>query len=156
MVQSLVIYFMLFFLLSIIFIGSVSSFTVIVSVLSAAVLALIIVFKLEYLISIRKINLLKILKFILYLVPSIYIGSVHAVAVCLRSKGKPQTELVCCRLRTKDEFHQNIICQGITLTPGTLVTEKNGDMIYVLKFKEYKESPEEGFDKIFKHKEKDG
>ena len=92
---------------------------------------------------------MKILKYLFVLIISIYSSSFTMLKHILCHKGSFETETVCCDLVTKSSVYQMLICIGITLTPGTIVSKKEGDRIEVFKIKDGKDAPHLVFDRIF-------
>lgn len=92
---------------------------------------------------------MKLVKYLLVLLKNIYTSSFWMLWQIVKTKGALPTETVVCHLDTQGAFYQMLICIGITLTPGTLVSEKEGSVIQVLKVCDGNEAPHLAFDKIF-------
>ncbi len=143
--MSLIIYFLLFFAVSIIFIGNLSQD----AVAFAGAISLVVAFlvrRLGYKIPLRELRIFGYLKYLAVLIPSIYISAVRTLLLCVRHKGNPQTTVIETSLKTKKPFGKMLVCSAITLTPGTVTTEMNGQRIKVLKFSDGSANPAEEFD----------
>ena len=92
---------------------------------------------------------MKMIKYIGVLVKNIYSSSFEMLCLTVKTKGDFETEIVTCKLRSTSNFHQMLICIGITLTPGTLVSKKEGALIDVLKVKNGDTMPHQVFDEVF-------
>ena len=91
----------------------------------------------------------EIVKYIGVLIKSIYVSSFGMLRHVIRTGGAFETETVTCILETKRPLYQVLICIGITLTPGTIVSRKDGDEIDVLKLCDGDTMPHKLFDQIF-------
>ena len=67
----------------------------------------------------------------------------------IKTRGAIETETVQCQLQTQTPFYQTLICIGITLTPGTIVSKKEGANIEVLQVCSEDKAPHRIFDQIF-------
>ncbi len=147
---SFIVYFLIFFAICLVLVGDASAFSIAASVLSGAFIAWLITFKLGYVFSPKRLGFARLLRFIVFLIPAMYISAFKTFLICIKSRGNPKTGFVTCRLETEDEFHRHLICQAITLTPGTVVSEKRDDTVQVLTFTENEGNPAEDFDNILK------
>ena len=77
-------------------------------------------------------DFIKIILYLVVLIKSIYKSSFDMIRESVRTRGHVETETVRCQLQTQIPFYQTLICIGITLTPGTIVSKKNGADIEVL------------------------
>lgn len=68
---------------------------------------------------------------VIKLIFDIYISAFYVIKDIL-FKNKSDIKIIDIDLSTKSEFHQTLIANSITLTPGTITVEKKGSHLRVL------------------------
>ncbi len=145
-------YFLFFFLVSIILAGDYSLNTTIICLIISATSTLITVLVFRNPIHFP-FSPFTYIRYLVCLLLSIYSSTFYTLIAFIKRKGKIPTEIAKLPLESKSGFARLLICQAITLTPGTVSVSSKAGSVHVLKIKPESLDGAQKFDTILRGKQ---
>ncbi len=131
--KQFVYFFLIFFLLCIALTGSFSNLLIIYCAFISLLAAIVTVFVFKVYVKVD-VSLIKLITFFLLLVKSIYVSTFVTLWSFFKSKFRLYSNAKKVTIKTRGGLQRLLICQAITLTPGTVSVKSKTGSITVLKF----------------------